>query len=194
MVAYGITVTNVLRPDHPCSEELPDCRPGLTTSTIGSRLSCPYDRRNVHGVLQCINMLRYPRCVDTTAIYSLTRQLIDIESISGNEAAVGEFLLARLRELGFRADKMPVEDTRFNICADIGKPAVVVFSTHIDTVPPFIPCSEDDKNIYGRGASDTKGIIASMIAAALRLKDEGAPIGMLFVVGEERDSLGARVA
>jgi acetylornithine deacetylase len=132
--------------------------------------------------------------VDTTAIYSLTRQLIDIESISGNEATVGEFLLAKLLELGFCADKMPVEDTRFNIYADTGKPPVVVFSTHIDTVPPFIPCSEDAGNIYGRGACDTKGIIAAMLAAALRLKGEGAPIGMLFVVGEERDSLGARVA
>ncbi len=125
---------------------------------------------------------------------ALARQLIDIESITGNEAAVGEFLLAKLRELGFAAEKMPVEGTRFNIYAHCGQPPVLVFSTHIDTVPPFFPSREDDQRIYGRGACDTKGIIAAMLNAAVRLKLENAPIGLLFVVGEERDSLGAKVA
>jgi acetylornithine deacetylase len=131
---------------------------------------------------------------------SLTRRLIDIESISGNEAAVGEFLLQELTSLGFRAVKMPVEDTggreRFNVLATLPEsPApVVAFSTHIDTVPPFIPSSEDAANIYGRGACDTKGIIAAMIAAAIRLQAERAPVCLLFVVGEERDSLGAKTA
>jgi acetylornithine deacetylase len=128
--------------------------------------------------------------------FQLTRQLVDIESISGNEAAVGEFLFTTLRDLGFDARKLPVTDTRFNVYAavpGVEKP-VVVFSTHIDTVPPFIPSSEDADKIYGRGACDTKGIIAAMVSAALRLKGEEAPIAMLFVVGEERDSLGARTA
>lgn len=128
--------------------------------------------------------------------FQLTRQLIDIESISGNEGAVGDFLFAKLRELRFDARKMPVTETRNNLYAavpGVEKP-VVVFSTHIDTVPPFIPSSEDADRIYGRGACDTKGIIAAMISAALRFKNEKAPVAMLFVVGEEKDSLGARIA
>jgi len=127
---------------------------------------------------------------------SLTRRLIDIDSISGNEAAVGEFLLRELAALGFSATRMPVDDAanRFNVYATCGRDPVVVFSTHIDTVPPFIASSEDAERIYGRGACDTKGIIAAMLAAALRLKAEGAPVGLLFVVGEERDSLGAKTA
>jgi acetylornithine deacetylase len=126
--------------------------------------------------------------------FALTRQLIDIESISGNEAAVGEFLFTKLRELGFVVEKMPVEGTRFNVYAHCGDAPVVVFSTHIDTVPPFIRSAEDSTNIYGRGSCDAKGIIAAMIAAAIRLKEERPAVGLLFLVGEERDSLGARVA
>ncbi|HUS19304.1 MAG TPA: M20/M25/M40 family metallo-hydrolase [Terriglobales bacterium] len=130
--------------------------------------------------------------------FQLTRALIDIESISGNEGAVGEFLLRELKSLGFSTTKMPVDEAanRFNVLATIpdAPPPTVVFSTHIDTVPPFIPSSEDENRIYGRGACDTKGIIAAMVGAALRLKEEKAAVGMLFVVGEERDSLGARTA
>lgn len=128
-------------------------------------------------------------------VFKLVRQLVDIESITGNEAAVGEFLLGELQRLGFDAQKMPVADARFNVYATV--PQVeprVVFSTHIDTVPPFIPSSEDADKIYGRGACDTKGITGAMLHAAVRLLGEEAPIGLLFVVGEERDSLGARVA
>ncbi|MGA7168645.1 MAG: M20/M25/M40 family metallo-hydrolase, partial [Candidatus Sulfotelmatobacter sp.] len=70
----------------------------------------------------------------------------------------------------------------------------VVFSTHMDTVPPFIPSSEDAGRIYGRGSCDAKGIIAAMISASERLRGEGVHVGLLFVVGEERDSLGAKAA
>ena len=128
-------------------------------------------------------------------IFALTRQLIDIESITLNEAAVGEFLFAKLNELGFRTHKMPVEGTRFNVYATAtDKAPILVFSTHIDTVPPFIRSREDAQKIYGRGACDTKGIIAAMLAAAVKLKADKLPIGLLFVVGEERDSAGARAA
>jgi acetylornithine deacetylase len=90
---------------------------------------------------------------------------------------------------------MPVAHERFNVVATIDerKPEIV-FSTHMDTVPPFIPSSEDSNNVYGRGSCDAKGIIAAQIAACQRLRKEGAAVGMLFVVGEERDSLGAKVA
>jgi len=127
---------------------------------------------------------------------TLTRQLIDIESITGNEAAVGSYLYGELCRLGYQTRKMPVEGTRANVFAfwpDHPNPAVV-FSTHMDTVPPFIASSEDATKIYGRGSCDAKGIIAAQIAAAERLRQGGLYTGLLFVVGEERDSLGAEVA
>jgi acetylornithine deacetylase len=127
---------------------------------------------------------------------TFTRQLIDIESISGNEAAVGNYLYGELCRLGYQTTKIPVEGNRFNVYAthrDHSNPNVV-FSTHMDTVPPFIPSSEDANRIYGRGSCDAKGIIAAQVAAAERLQGEGIYVGLLFVVGEERDSLGAKVA
>jgi len=127
---------------------------------------------------------------------TLTRQLVDIESITGNEAAVGNYLYGELSRIGYQVRKMPVEDDRFNVYAtspEHSDPAVL-FSTHMDTVPPFIPSSEDEGRIYGRGSCDAKGIIAAQIAAAERLRQHGVHVGLLFVVGEERDSLGAAVA
>ena len=125
----------------------------------------------------------------------LTRRLIDIESISGNEGAVGAELYDELCRLGYTAHKMPVAHERFNVLATIDdRPPQIVFSTHMDTVPPFIPSSEDHDNVYGRGSCDAKGIIAAQIAACQRLRKEGAAIGLLFLVGEERDSLGAKIA
>jgi acetylornithine deacetylase len=127
---------------------------------------------------------------------TFTRQLIDIESITGNEAAVGNYLYGELCRLGYQTKKMPVEANRFNVYATLPEhpePAVV-FSTHMDTVPPFISSSEDADRIYGRGSCDAKGIIAAQVAAAERLRHDGVHVGLLFVVGEERDSLGAHVA
>ena len=125
----------------------------------------------------------------------LTRQLVDIESISGNEGAVGAALYDELYRLDYTVHKLPVAHGRFNVQATLeNKPPEIVFSTHIDTVPPFIPSSEDSENIYGRGSCDAKGIVAAQIAACERLRQEGAAVGMLFLVGEERDSLGAKVA
>ena len=127
---------------------------------------------------------------------TLTRQLVDIESISGNEAAVGNYLYGELCRLGYQTTKMAVEGDRANVYAispEQPHPAIV-FSTHMDTVPPFIPSSENATRIYGRGSCDAKGIIAAQIAASERLRQQGIYVGLLFVVGEERDSLGARVA
>ncbi len=127
---------------------------------------------------------------------TLTRQLVDIESITGNEAAVGNYLYGELCRLGYQTKKMPVEGERFNVYAtspDHSEPAVV-FSTHMDTVPPFIASSEGAGRIYGRGSCDAKGIIAAQIAAAERLRHRGVYVGLLFVAGEERDSLGAQRA
>jgi acetylornithine deacetylase len=127
---------------------------------------------------------------------TLTRQLVDIESITGNETAVGNYLYGELCRLGYQTKKLPVEGDRFNVYATSAEhphPAVV-FSTHMDTVPPFLPSSEDAVRIYGRGSCDAKGIIAAQIAAAERLRQANIHAGLLFVVGEERDSLGAQVA
>ncbi|HVZ61617.1 MAG TPA: M20/M25/M40 family metallo-hydrolase [Terriglobales bacterium] len=129
-------------------------------------------------------------------VVSLTRQLVDIESVTGNELRVGEFLLDYLSQAGYHARAMPVEAGRFNVVAvppGQQRPEVF-FSTHMDTVPPFIPSSEDESRVYGRGACDAKGIIAAQIAAAGQLRSAGKPAGLLFLVGEERDSLGAKVA
>jgi len=129
-------------------------------------------------------------------VVALTRQLVDIESITGNEALVGDVVHSELRRLGYHADKLPVEGKRCNVYATSPqqpKPTII-FSTHMDTVPPFIPSSEDATRVYGRGSCDAKGIIAAQIAAAQRLREENVHVGLLFVVGEERNSLGAQVA
>jgi acetylornithine deacetylase len=121
---------------------------------------------------------------------------VDIESITPNESAVGNYLYDELRRRGFESAQMPVEGARANVLATWpGRPRPeIVFSTHMDTVPPFIPSSEDDTAIYGRGSCDAKGIIAAQVIAAEKLLAEGVHVGLLFLVGEERDSLGARVA
>jgi len=124
----------------------------------------------------------------------LTRELIDIESITGNEAEVGDYLYEFLLKLGYRTEKMPVDGLRHNVFASLDDAPDLVFSTHMDTVPPFIASSEDTKRIYGRGSCDAKGIIAAQIAAAERLRGKMTNIGLLFLIGEERDSQGAKEA
>lgn len=131
-------------------------------------------------------------------VFELTRALVDIESITGNEEQMGATLFAHLSEMagrfGGHVELMPVEARRNNVLAWWGEP-IVTLSTHIDTVPPFFPSREDDQHIWGRGACDTKGIIASMIFAVRDLLEAGhTNLGLLFVVGEERNSAGALAA
>jgi len=131
-------------------------------------------------------------------LFELTRALIDIDSVTPNEEKVGQFLFDHLTALasrtGGRVERMDVEPHRFNVLAQWGEP-VVTLSTHIDTVPPFFPSREDDQFIWGRGACDTKGIIASMIHATEALVADGVRgVALLFVVGEERNSAGAYAA
>jgi acetylornithine deacetylase len=129
-------------------------------------------------------------------IFELTRALIDIESISGNEEKVGGFVFDMLSRLasahGGHVEKIEVEPRRFNVLAQFGEAPLVTMSTHLDTVPPFFPSSEDGEFIHGRGACDVKGIIAAMTCAAEQLLAAGVSgFGLLFVVGEERNSAGA---
>ena len=129
-------------------------------------------------------------------VFSLTRALVDIESITNNEEAAGNFLFDLLTPLAIRfrghVERVEVEPRRFNVFAQWGDALDVTLSTHFDTVPPFFASREDGEYIWGRGACDTKGIIACMIFAVEALLAEGVRnIGLLFVVGEERNSAGA---
>lgn len=126
---------------------------------------------------------------------AFARQLIDIPSTTENERAVGEFLDTELTRLGFATRRQPVTDSRFNLYAAAGGRPRVIINSHIDTVPPWFGSSEDDDFLYGRGACDTKGVIAAMIAAGQRLAGQGIrDFAFLFVVGEETDSIGAKTA
>ena len=129
-------------------------------------------------------------------LFALTRTLVDIESITGNECAVGEFLQAHLDSLGYATRRIDVEQNRFNVFAvpRISESPEIVFSTHMDVVPPWFPSSEDEHNLSGRGACDAKGIIAAQIEAAERLRKQGVSVALLFLVGEEKNSAGAKVA
>ena len=128
-------------------------------------------------------------------VNELTRKLIDIPSVSGDERAVGLFLQSHLESLGYTIEMQEVAADRFNVFATTNAPPLVVLSTHMDTVPPFIQSSEDDERIRGRGACDAKGIIAAQIFAAERLRGAGIQeVGLLFTVDEEQGSLGAEFA
>jgi acetylornithine deacetylase len=131
-------------------------------------------------------------------LFELTRALVDIESTTGHEKNVGDYLLAHLSALsaqhGGHLERMPAEANRDNIFAAWGEP-VVTLSTHMDTVPPFFGSREDSEFVWGRGSCDAKGIIAAMIAAAEKLLAAGTRnFALLFVVGEERNSVGAKAA
>ena len=137
---------------------------------------------------------------------TLTRQLVDIDSTTYHEGLAGEFLYDLLcgqkYEVERQAVSQPERETpgsgngeRFNVYATLpGVTPDVVLSTHMDTVPPYFGCTEDDEFLYGRGTCDAKGIIAAQVAAADRLREAGVKVGLLFVVGEGRDSAGAQAA
>jgi len=138
--------------------------------------------------------------VNAVDIVAVTRALVDIDSTTGREGAAGRWLADYLRGCGFSVIEQRVDDTRFNVialAADVARdfsPAVV-FSTHFDCVPPFFQSRVEGDRLYGRGSCDAKGILAAQVAAAVRLRREGeSRIGLVFVVGEERGSDGARVA
>ena len=137
----------------------------------------------------------------------LTKQLVNIESTTYCEGLAGVFLHEYLTAQRYAVERMSVPQPdhaitpgagtgeRFNVYAALpGVTPEVVLSTHMDTVPPFFGASEDDEFVYGRGSCDAKGIIAAQVAAADRLRESGVKVGLLFVVGEERDSAGAMIA
>lgn len=136
-------------------------------------------------------------------VLGLARQLIDIESTTGNEGEVAAWLATYLRERGYSVLEQPLSSLipdplspipRTNVIAAVGEPDLV-FSTHFDCVPPFFPSRVENGTLYGRGACDAKGILAAQVAAAERLRAKGETrIGLVFVGGEERGSDGAKAA
>lgn len=127
-------------------------------------------------------------------LFELTKSLVNMASVTGHERACGDFVKEYLGQQGFQAELMPVSRDRSNVFATWGKPDIVM-STHMDTVPPFFPAHEDAENIYGRGSCDAKGILAAQVSAAERLKQDGVEdFALLFLVGEETVSDGAREA
>jgi acetylornithine deacetylase len=128
-------------------------------------------------------------------VFELTKELIDIPSVTGEEQAVGQYLSDYLERLGYRVEKQEIDSGRFNVLATTESSPRIVFSTHMDTVPPFIAATEDDEFIHGRGSCDAKGIIAAQIFAAEQLRSSGVnDIGLLFTVDEELSSHGAQAA
>jgi acetylornithine deacetylase len=140
---------------------------------------------------------------DTLNPIRLTLDLCKIESTTYNEGAVGDFLADFLAGRGWVVEKTPVPQpaesgkasARWNVYAGTaGETPDLVFSTHLDTVPPYLAPTEDAEFLYGRGVSDAKGIIAAQVVAAEELRAAGFRVGLLFVSGEERDSAGAKIA
>ena len=133
--------------------------------------------------------------MDSVDLVSLARSLIDIDSTTGREAEASGWLARFLGDHGYRVREQPVSDGRSNLFASDTDEPVVVLSTHFDCVPPFFASREERGLLFGRGACDAKGILAAQVAAAIRLRDAGERrVALLFVVGEERGSDGARVA
>lgn len=125
-------------------------------------------------------------------VVQLALELIDIESISGNENPMADFLEKRLKAEGWEVTRQTVAEGRDNVYAK--RPGVeprLIFNSHIDTVPPFFPASIENGIIRGRGACDTKSLIAAQLLAARAMVDSGIEdIGLLYVVGEEVDHCG----
>ncbi len=132
--------------------------------------------------------------MDTIGLVELTRTLVDIDSTTGQEGDCGRWLAAYLRYLGWTVDEQHVSGERSNVIAMLDQPAVAL-STHFDCVPPFFPSRVEGTRLYGRGSCDAKGIVASQVLAAERLRASGERrVGLVFVVGEERGSDGAKQA
>jgi acetylornithine deacetylase len=149
--------------------------------------------------------------VDPVDIVGLTRSLVDIDSTTGREGAAGRWLADYLRGRGWAVEEQRVDDTRFNVIANVAGvgqsgqpplasntrelPPAVVFSTHFDCVPTFFPSRVEGDRLFGRGSCDAKGILAAQVSAAEQLRRDGeSRVGLVFVVGEERGSDGAREA
>ncbi len=132
--------------------------------------------------------------MDPLGLVPLARTLVDIDSTTGREGDCGRWLATYLRYLGWTVDAQDVSGDRVNVIAWLDPPQVV-FSTHFDCVPPFVTSRIEGDMLFGRGSCDAKGTLAAQVVAAQRLRAAGERrVGLVFVVGEERGSDGARAA
>lgn len=129
-----------------------------------------------------------------TDVVALAAELLAIQSSTGAESEAIEFVSRWLLARGWNVELQEVSRGRANVWAT-RKGKGVTLSTHLDTVPPYIAPREEGGRLYGRGSCDAKGIAAAMLAAADRLSKAGENrVDLLFVVGEEQGSDGARAA
>jgi acetylornithine deacetylase len=129
-----------------------------------------------------------------TDVVALAAELLSLESPTGAEGPAVEFVARWLVSRGWNVTVQEVTEGRGNVWASRAGGGVT-FGTHLDTVPPFVRPDLRDGRLYGRGACDAKGIAAAMLVAAERLVARGEErVDLLFVVGEERGSDGARAA
>ncbi len=125
----------------------------------------------------------------------IARDLIRIPSVTGQEADVVRYIRGRLAAAGFAVSV----DEGSNIVARLGDPSgrpAVLLCGHHDVVPvgdqanwsvdPFGATIRDGQ-MWGRGASDAKGPLASILAAAERLAAEGLPAGATLLVVSVRE-------
>lgn len=129
-----------------------------------------------------------------TDVVALAAELLAIQSSTGNEGPAVDFVARWLIARGWNVTTQEVAKGRANVWASRAGHGVT-FSTHLDTVPPYIPPRLEKNRLFGRGACDAKGIAAAMLCAAERLATSGEQrVDLLFVVGEEKGSDGARAA
>ena len=127
-------------------------------------------------------------------VVSLAAELLATPSTTRDEGAVVDLVARWLVARDWNVTVQEVTPGRGNVWAS-RKGGGVTLSTHLDTVPPYVPPRRADGRLYGRGACDAKGIAAAMMIAADRLATEGEQrVDLLLVVGEERGSDGARMA
>jgi acetylornithine deacetylase len=127
-------------------------------------------------------------------VVQLTARMMEIDSTSGREGALVDWVESYLSGADWRVQRIPVSPGRDDLLATAVDAPLVTLSTHLDTVPPFIPPRLDGDRLWGRGACDAKGIAASMILAADALRARDVPVALLFVVGEEVTHDGATAA
>ncbi|HVE80492.1 MAG TPA: M20/M25/M40 family metallo-hydrolase, partial [Gemmatimonadaceae bacterium] len=141
-------------------------------------------------------MTRAGSAADSDALdpIDLAVEMMGIDSTSGREGELVAHVHALLERRGWRVRRIPVSPGRDDLLAVRGEAPVVTLSTHLDTVPPYIPPRLEGDRLLGRGACDAKGIAAAMVCAAERLAAGGVAVALLLVVGEETSHDGAHAA
>jgi acetylornithine deacetylase len=136
--------------------------------------------------------IAYP--FDSADVVAITRWLMTFDSTSGRESALTAALADGLERRAWAVTRIAAPEGRENVLATAGPPPYVTLSTHLDTVPPYLPPTVTSDRVHGRGACDAKGIAAAMLCAAERVRAAGGSVALLFVVGEETTHDGAHAA